>query len=71
MALNDPQWGKKGNDGPPDLDEIFRKFNQKLSGLFGGKGGNGSRPPEVPTARQWGTSQSAVSTREWDNRRRS
>ena len=54
MALNDPQWGKKGNDGPPDLDEIFRKFNQKLSGLFGGKGGNGSRPPEAPTARQWG-----------------
>jgi ribosomal protein L12E/L44/L45/RPP1/RPP2 len=28
MALNDPQWGKRGNDGPPDLDEILRKFNQ-------------------------------------------
>lgn len=39
MALNDPQWGKRGNDGPPDLDEILRKFNQKLNGLFGGKGG--------------------------------
>lgn len=31
------------NDGPPDLDELWRDFNRKLSGLFGGKGG-GSRP---------------------------
>lgn len=31
-------------DGPPDLDELWRDFNRKLSGLFGGKGG-GSRPP--------------------------
>ena len=31
-------------DGPPDLDELWRDFNRKLSGLFGGKGGrsNGS-----------------------------
>ncbi|MDR3392703.1 MAG: FtsH protease activity modulator HflK [Sulfuriferula sp.] len=36
MAWNDPQWGKK-NDGPPDLDEIWRRFNEKLNGLFGGK----------------------------------
>ncbi|MGB8856798.1 MAG: FtsH protease activity modulator HflK [Burkholderiales bacterium] len=42
MALNDPQWGKKNNDGPPDLDEIWRKFNEKLRGLFGGKRGGGS-----------------------------
>lgn len=28
-------------DGPPDLDELWRDFNRKLSGLFGGKG----RPP--------------------------
>jgi modulator of FtsH protease HflK len=27
------------NDGPPDLDELWRDFNKKLSGLFGGKGG--------------------------------
>ena len=26
-------------DGPPDLDELWRDFNRKLSGLFGGKGG--------------------------------
>ncbi|MEO7116224.1 MAG: FtsH protease activity modulator HflK [Caldimonas sp.] len=36
------------NDGPPDLDELWRDFNRKLSGLFGGKGsrrGNGSGEP--------------------------
>ena len=30
------------NDGPPDLDELWRDFNRKLSGLFGGKGGPGN-----------------------------
>ena len=36
------------NDGPPDLDELWRDFNRKLSGLFGGKGsrrGNGAGDP--------------------------
>ncbi len=35
------------NDGPPDLDELWRDFNRKLSGLFGGKGGGQpeNRPP--------------------------
>ncbi|MBT9490489.1 MAG: FtsH protease activity modulator HflK [Rubrivivax sp.] len=38
------------NDGPPDLDELWRDFNRKLGGLFGGRGsgpnrGNGERPP--------------------------
>ena len=33
------------NDGPPDLDELWRDFNRKLSGLFGGKSaGKGSGP---------------------------
>jgi len=32
------------NDGPPDLDELWRDFNRKLSGLFGGKGSGPSRP---------------------------
>lgn len=27
------------NDGPPDLDELWRDFNQKLSGVFSGRGG--------------------------------
>ncbi len=31
--------------GPPDLDELWRDFNQKLGQLFGGKGGGGARPP--------------------------
>jgi membrane protease subunit HflK len=31
------------NDGPPDLDELWRDFNRKLSGLFGGKGGGFGR----------------------------
>lgn len=36
------------HDGPPDLDELWRDFNRKLSGLFGGKGGGsmGSGPEE-------------------------
>lgn len=29
------------NDGPPDLDELWRDFNRKLSGMFGGRGGGG------------------------------
>ncbi len=34
-------------DGPPDLDELWRDFNRKLSGLFGGKGNNNNqRPPQ-------------------------
>ncbi len=34
------------NDGPPDLDELWRDFNRKLSGLFGNKGpGRGPNPP--------------------------
>ncbi|MDB6000370.1 MAG: protease modulator HflK [Rhizobacter sp.] len=31
------------NDGPPDLDELWRDFNKKLGGVFGNKGG-GQRP---------------------------
>ena len=41
--------GQGPNQGPPDLDELWRDFNRKLGGLFGGKnegnrgrtGGNG------------------------------
>lgn len=32
------------NDGPPDLDELWRDFNRRLSGLFGGGRGGGQRP---------------------------
>lgn len=36
--------GNKGGreQGPPDLDDIFRKLSKKLGGLGGGKGGQGS-----------------------------
>lgn len=33
------------NDGPPDLDELWRDFNRKLTGLFNGKGGGNGQPP--------------------------
>lgn len=50
MAWNEPggnknkdPWGNRGNDqGPPDLDEVLKKFMDKLNGIFGGSGG-GSR----------------------------
>ena len=57
MSLNDPQWGKRGGggqgggDGPPDLDEMWRNFNQKLNGIFGRRrgagGGSGGEPPSI------------------------
>ena len=39
MSLNDPQWGKRGNQGggPPDLDEIWRNVNRRMNELFGRK----------------------------------
>ena len=51
--------GGNRNDGPPDLDELWRDFNRRLSGLFGGKGGGGGPrldsggdrpPPDVRSA---------------------
>ena len=37
---------KGGNQGPPDLDELWRDFNKKLTGLFGGnKNGRGRNNP--------------------------
>ena len=50
MAWNEPGGGNRGNDkdpwgnrddeGPPDLDEAFKKLQQNLSQMFGG-GGSG------------------------------
>ena len=60
--LNDPGWGRgqggngseppkrppQGN-GPPDLDQVWRDFNNRLGSLFGrGKGGGGARPNPSP-----------------------
>jgi len=33
----DPWSGKGGDQGPPDLDEVVRKLQERLGGLFGGK----------------------------------
>jgi membrane protease subunit HflK len=42
MSLNDPQWGKRGNGGPPDLDEIWRNLSRRVNELFGRKQGGGA-----------------------------
>lgn len=45
MSLNDHGWGNDpgrgggGRNGPPDLDELWRDFNRRLSGAFGRKRG--------------------------------
>ena len=52
MAWNDPQWGNKDNrknSGPPDLDELWRRVNQRLNSMFGGKGGGGGDGFSPPT----------------------
>ena len=43
MSLNDHGWGPGGGkgNGPPDLEELWRDFNRRLSALFGRKGGGG------------------------------
>lgn len=57
LNLNDPGWGRNqnndnnnsqrpggNNDGPPDLDELWRDLNRKLNNLFGRRGGGGNPP---------------------------
>lgn len=49
MAWNEPgnngrdPWdgGNRNNQGPPDLDEVVKKLQQSLGGLFGNSGGSG------------------------------
>lgn len=48
MGLNDPQWGNKNNGGPPDLEELLRKLNAKISGMLGGRKPSGSGPDITP-----------------------
>ena len=38
----DPWKNKGGNQGPPDLDEVVRRMQQKLNSFFGGKGSSGT-----------------------------
>ena len=51
MAWNEPggdkdPWGKPGDQGPPDLDEAFKKFQGQFSGIFGGRGKSGGTGQE-------------------------
>ena len=39
---------KGANQGPPDLDELWRDFNRKLNGLFGGNKNARGRNPGFP-----------------------
>ncbi|MCR4305447.1 MAG: FtsH protease activity modulator HflK [Gallionella sp.] len=48
MGLNDPQWGNKNRGGPPDLEDLLRKLNAKVSALMGGKGGAGKPEAGAP-----------------------
>jgi modulator of FtsH protease HflK len=64
MSLNDPNWGRGsrgpqgpggGNQGPPDLDELWRNFNRRLGELFGRRRrGGGDEPPTPPSSWQIG-----------------
>nr|WP_240648127.1 FtsH protease activity modulator HflK [Pararobbsia silviterrae] len=50
--MNDPRGGRDGGGqgprdpqgGPPDLEELWRDFNRRLSRVFGRRGGGGSAP---------------------------
>ena len=53
MAWNDPgknenPWQRRPDKGPPDLDELLRRVQKKLRGLFGGGAGGGGRRTEGP-----------------------
>ena len=50
---NDPKRPAKDGEGPPDLDEMWRDFNRRLSRIFGRKGGSagGGRPDNGRGAR--------------------
>lgn len=53
MSLNDPRWGRNPDDdrkaqegrrpgeGPPDLDQLWRDFNARLTRMFGNRGNGG------------------------------
>ena len=64
MSLNDPNWGRGGNrgpqgpgggnQGPPDLDELWRNFNRRLGELFRRRGRGADEPPRGPSGRGLG-----------------
>src|SRR5256714_10752205 len=65
MSLNDPKGGRGGprgprgrgggNQGPPDLDGLWRNFNRRLAEIWGrGRRGGGEQPRRPPSARGLG-----------------
>ncbi len=48
-SKDDDPWGQKSsNQGPPDLDEVFRKLGKKFGGIFGSGGSRDSEGPKKP-----------------------
>lgn len=46
---NDPGWGNRNNEGPPDLDEVMRQFSQKINAFFGRKPKPTGAPEDKPS----------------------
>ena len=46
---NDPGWGNRNNEGPPDLDEVMRQFSRKLKSFFGKSPQISGEPEDKPS----------------------
>jgi len=46
---NDPGWGNRNNEGPPDLDEVMRQFSRKVKALFGKAPQTSGAPEDKPS----------------------
>jgi len=54
LWMADPQWGRRSpQQGPPDLDELWRNLNDRLRRLFGGRRGPSEPSGGDPAARQF------------------
>jgi membrane protease subunit HflK len=74
LSLNDPRWGHDpnagrkaqenkrpgNNDGPPDLDQLWRDFNQRLNRIFNKRNEGGGGGPYRPDARGVGIAAGVV-----------
>ncbi|WP_323140863.1 FtsH protease activity modulator HflK [Massilia phyllosphaerae] len=74
LSLNDPRWGHDpnagrkaqenkrpgNNDGPPDLDQLWRDFNQRLNRIFNKRNDGGGGGPYRPDARGVGITAGVV-----------
>ena len=63
LSLNDPRWGRnpdedrkaqdgrRPNEGPPDLDQMWRDFNQRLARIFSSRNNREGGGPQAPDGR--------------------